>query len=84
MPTAALDKGDTAWVLICSALVLLMTPGLAFFYGGMVRRKNVLATFMQSFVLLGVVALQWVLFGYRLAFGPDARRAHRRPRRGSG
>jgi Amt family ammonium transporter len=58
-------------MLICAALVLLMTPGLGFFYGGMVRRKNVLATFQQSFILLGVVALQWVLFGYSLAFGPD-------------
>ena len=51
---------------------MLMTPGLGLFYGGMVRRKNVLATFQQSFIMLGVVALQWVLFGYSLAFGPDA------------
>ncbi len=50
---------------------MLMTPGLGLFYGGMVRRKNVLATFQQSFILLAVVALQWILFGYSLAFGPD-------------
>ncbi|HZR08305.1 MAG TPA: ammonium transporter [Myxococcales bacterium] len=72
MPTAALDKGDTAWVLICSAFVLLMTlPGLAFFYGGMVRQRNVLSTLLQSLAALCVVSLQWVLFGYSLAFGPD-------------
>src|SRR5205807_8487761 len=68
----AIDKGDTAWVLVCSALVLLMTaPGLALFYGGMVRQKNALATLMQSFVVLCLVSIQWVLFGYSLAFGPD-------------
>jgi Amt family ammonium transporter len=67
-----IDKGDTAWVLVCSALVLLMTvPGLALFYGGMVRQRNVLATLLQSFTALCVVSLQWVLFGYSLAFGPD-------------
>jgi Amt family ammonium transporter len=67
-----IDKGDTAWVLVCSALVLLMTiPGLALFYGGMVRQKNVLATLLQSLVALCVISLQWVLFGYSLAFGPD-------------
>ena len=67
-----IDKGDTAWVLVCSALVLLMTiPGLALFYGGMVRQKNVLGTLLQSFAVLCVVSLQWVLFGYSLAFGPD-------------
>src|SRR5438874_12419267 len=67
-----IDKGDTAWVLVCSALVLMMTvPGLALFYGGMVRQKNVLATVLQSFAVLCVVSLQWVLFGYSLAFGPD-------------
>ncbi len=63
-----IDKGDTAWVLMCSALVLLMTaPGLALFYGGMVRQKNALATLMQSFVVLCLVSIQWVLFGYRAA-----------------
>jgi Amt family ammonium transporter len=67
-----IDKGDTAWVLMCSALVLLMTvPGLALFYGGMVRQRNVLATLLQSFAALCVVSIQWVLFGYSLSFGPD-------------
>jgi len=65
------DTGDTAWVLISTALVMLMTPGLALFYGGMVRRKNVLGTIMQSFIALGVISLVWVLYGYSLAFGPD-------------
>lgn len=65
------DSGDTAWVLVSSALVMLMTPGLGLFYGGMVRRKNVLGTILQSFILVGVVAVQWILFGYSLAFGPD-------------
>jgi len=62
------DTGDTAWLLVSSALVLLMTPGLALFYGGMVRRKNVLGTMMQSFILVAVVTVQWGLFGYSLAF----------------
>lgn len=66
----AINTGDTAWVLASSALVMLMTPGLAFFYGGMVRRKNVLSVLMQCFIILCVVSLQWVLFGYSLAFGP--------------
>jgi len=72
-PTAPpkVDTGDTAWVLIASALVMLMTPGLALFYGGMVRSKNVLGTIMQSFIALGVITIQWVLYGYSLAFGPD-------------
>ena len=65
------DTGDTAWLLISTALVMLMTPGLALFYGGMVRRKNVLATILQSFIALGVITVQWVLIGYSLAFGPD-------------
>jgi len=65
------DSGDTSWMLISSALVMLMTPGLALFYGGMVRRKNVLGTVMQSFIALGVISIQWVLYGYSLAFGPD-------------
>jgi len=68
---AAQIAGDTAWVLASSALVMLMTPGLALFYGGMVRKKNVLGTIMQSFVALGIITLQWVLIGYSLAFGPD-------------
>jgi Amt family ammonium transporter len=66
-----IDTGDTTWLLISTALVMLMTPGLALFYGGMVRRKNVLGTIMQSFIALGVITIQWVLFGYSLAFGPD-------------
>jgi ammonium transporter, Amt family len=66
-----IDTGDTTWLLVSTAFVMLMTPGLALFYGGMVRRKNVLGTILQSFVALGVVTLQWVLFGYSLAFGKD-------------
>ena len=66
-----IDTGDTAWLLTSSALVLLMTPGLAFFYGGLVRRKNALATIMQSFIIIGVISVQWALWGYSLAFGPD-------------
>jgi Amt family ammonium transporter len=67
-----ISSADTAFVMVASALVMVMTPGLGLFYGGMVRRKNVLATFQQSFILLGVIALQWVFFGYSLAFGPDS------------
>ncbi len=63
------DSGDTAWMLTSTGLVLLMVPGLALFYGGMVRRKNVLGTMMQSMVALAVIGIQWVLFGYSLAFG---------------
>jgi ammonium transporter, Amt family len=67
-----IDKGDTAWLLTSSALVLMMTaPGLALFYGGMVRQKNALATLMQSFIIMAVISIQWVLWGYSLAFGPD-------------
>jgi len=66
-----IDAGDTAFVLICSALVMFMTPGLALFYGGMVRNKNVLATIMQSFIVIGLITVNWVLWGYSLAFGPD-------------
>ena len=68
---AEIDTGDTAWMIVSTALVMLMTPGLAFFYGGLVRRKNVLSIMMQCFVLLGVMSIQWVFFGYSLAFGPD-------------
>jgi ammonium transporter, Amt family len=67
-----LNTGDTAWMLVSSALVLFMIPGLALFYGGMVRQKNVLSTMMHSFVAMGIVGVQWVLVGYSLAFGPDA------------
>jgi len=65
-----MNSGDTAWVLISAALVLLMTPGLAFFYGGMVRRKNVLSVLMQCFIIMCVLGIQWVLFGYSLSFHP--------------
>ena len=65
------NSGDTAFVLISAALVCLMTPGLAFFYGGLVRRKNVLTIMMQSFISLGVVTTIWVFGGFSLAFGPD-------------
>lgn len=64
-----IDSGDTAWLLTATALVLLMTPGLAFFYGGMVSKKNVLSTMMQSFVCMGVITVIWVIFGFSLAFG---------------
>jgi len=66
-----ISSGDTAWILMSAALVMLMTPGLALFYGGMVRRKNVLSTIMMSFALLAVIAILWVLYGYSLAFGPS-------------
>ena len=63
-----MNSGDTAWILVCSALVLLMTPGLAFFYGGLVRRKNATATIMHSLMCMGLVGVVWVLWGYSLAF----------------
>ncbi len=66
-----ISAGDTTFVMISSALVMLMTPGLGLFYGGMVRQKNVLATILQSFVVLGLISVQWALFGYSLAFGQD-------------
>src|SRR3989442_11411348 len=65
---AGLSAGDTAWVLLCSALVLLMTVGLALFYGGLVRPKNALNTMMMSVIALGLVGVQWVVAGYSLAF----------------
>jgi len=65
-----IDPGDTAWLLISTALVMLMTPGLAFFYGGMVGRKNVLGILMQCFILLCAISVQWVLYGYSLSFAP--------------
>ena len=70
-PVAApkIDAGDTAWMLVATGLVLLMVPGLALFYGGMVRRKNVLGTMMHSFVLMAVVTVLWAIFGYSAAFG---------------
>src|SRR5256714_7853636 len=66
-----IDSGDTAWVLASAALVMLMTPALGFFYGGLVRRKNVLPTIMHDFFILCLISVQWVLWGYSLAFGPD-------------
>lgn len=69
--TAAIDTGDTAWVLISAALVFIMTPGLAFFYGGMVRSKNVLSTIMHSFFIVAMISVEWVLIGYAMTFGSD-------------
>jgi len=66
-----INAGNTAWMLVASGLVLLMTPGLGFFYGGLTRSKNVLATIMQSFICISIVGILWVLVGYSLAFGPD-------------
>lgn len=66
-----ISSGDTAWMLTATALVLIMTPGLAFFYGGMVTKKNVLSTMMQSFVCMGLITIIWVIFGFSLAFGDD-------------
>jgi len=66
-----INTGDTAWVLISAGLVFLMTPGLAFFYGGLVRKKNMLSVLMQCFMLMCIITLQWVMFGYSLSFGPD-------------
>lgn len=66
-----IDSGDTAWVLISAALVFIMTPGLAFFYGGMVRSKNVLTTIMQSFFIVAMISVEWVILGYAMTFGTD-------------
>lgn len=66
-----INTGDTAWVLISAALVFIMTPGLAFFYGGMVRSKNVLTTIMQSFFIVAMISVEWVLIGYTMTFGTD-------------
>lgn len=68
---AEISAGDTAWIMMSSALVLLMIPGLAFFYGGLVRRKNLIGTIMHSFTIMGLIGVQWVVVGYTLAFGPD-------------
>jgi ammonium transporter, Amt family len=67
-----MNTGDTAWVLMSSALVLLMTPGLAFFYGGMVRKKNILSILMQCFIIMCLVGVQWVMYGYSLSFHPGS------------
>src|ERR1700750_1937921 len=69
---ARLDTADTAWLLVSAALVLLMVPGLALFYGGMVRAKSALNMLMMSFSCLAVVTLVWVLYGYSIIFGPDS------------
>ncbi|MEW5911162.1 MAG: ammonium transporter [Thermodesulfobacteriota bacterium] len=66
-----INAGDTGWILASSALVLLMTPGLAFFYGGMIRKKNILSTLNLSFIMMGLIGVQWVLYGYSLAFGKN-------------
>ena len=66
-----IDTGDTAWLLVSTALVLLMTPGLAFFYGGLVRKKNVISTMLQSFVCMGLITVLWIVVGFSLAFGDD-------------
>jgi len=70
-PESKIDTGDTAWVLISTALVMLMIPAVGLFYGGMVRKKNALSTIMFSFAILALISVQWILFGYSLAFGPD-------------
>jgi Amt family ammonium transporter len=72
-PAATVDTGDTAWILMSSALVMLMTPGLAFFYGGLVRRKNYLNVLMQCMIILAALSVQWVLFGYSLSFAPGSK-----------
>lgn len=69
--TEGLDSGDTAWMLVSAAFVLLMTPGLAYFYGGMVNTKNVISTMLQSFIAMGVISVLWVVVGFSLAFGDD-------------
>jgi len=68
----ALNQADTGWLMVSCALVMLMTPGLALFYGGMVNSRNVLSSFMHSFIALGIITLQWVVIGYSLSFGADA------------
>ena len=72
----AINTGDTAWVLSSAALVMLMTPAVGFFYGGMVRSKNVVSVIKQSLLILCLVSVQWVLFGYSLVFGNDIGRRH--------
>lgn len=64
-----INSGDTAWIIVATALVLLMTPALGFFYGGMVRKKNILSTLNLSFITIGLVSIQWVVIGYSLSFG---------------
>src|ERR1700722_2788139 len=69
---SAINSGDTAWMLASSALVMIMTPAVGFFYGGMVSSKNVVSVIKQSFIILALISVQWVVIGYTLAFGPDA------------
>src|SRR5213596_2783367 len=69
MITEGLVSGDVAWMLTASALVLLMTPGLAYFYGGMIDTKNIIATMLQSFIAMGVISVMWIVVGFSLAFG---------------
>src|SRR5208283_1241477 len=71
-PGVACDSGDIAWVIAATALVMIMTPGLGFFYGGLVRRKNLVSTIVQCMAIFAVVSLAWALWGYTLAFGPSA------------
>jgi Amt family ammonium transporter len=66
-----MNSGDTVWVLASTALVFIMTPGVAFFYGGMARRKNILSILMQCFIIMCLISLQWVMYGYSISFGPD-------------
>lgn len=66
-----MNKADTAFILAAAGLVLLMTPGLALFYGGMVRSKNVLGTIMQSLIMIALISIEWVYIGYSMSFGPD-------------
>ena len=67
--TEGINSGDTAWMLTASALVLLMTPGLAYFYGGMIDTKNIISTMLQSFIAMGVISVLWIVVGFSLAFG---------------
>jgi ammonium transporter, Amt family len=67
--TSAVNPGDTAWMIVASALVMVMTPALAFFYGGMSEKKNLLSTLTLSFITLILISIQWILWGYSLAFG---------------
>src|ERR671913_791919 len=69
--TEGINSGDVAWMLAATALVLLMTPGLAYFYGGMIDTKNIISTMLQSFVAMGVISVLWIVVGFSLAFGDD-------------
>src|SRR5918993_4366433 len=69
--TEGINSGDVAWMLAATALVLLMTPGLAYFYGGMIDTKNIISTMLQSFIAMGVISVLWILVGFSLAFGDD-------------